>query len=69
MDCSKLVNNTDLRLLNINFRSIMNKRAEFIHLIDSLKPDKLLLYIIIHLDNNHHGNIGTNILQHKETSI
>ena len=39
MNCSKLVNNTDLRLLNINFRSIMNKRAEFIHLIDSLKPD------------------------------
>ena len=36
---AKLVNNTDLRLLNINFRSIMNKRAEFIHLIDSLKPD------------------------------
>ena len=28
----------DLCILNINFRSVMNKRAEFLQIIDSKKP-------------------------------
>ena len=31
-----------LRFLNVNFRSVVGKRAEILHLIDSVKPDVII---------------------------
>ena len=34
--------NRPLRILNINFRSVVGKRAEIVYLLDSMKPDIIL---------------------------